>query len=254
MVDSYAHDFENLSGISHKTLIAVLLSVLSAVLTSLGLVFMKYSHNKYFAETKKKLANPIVNKFWMGGLIITSVGSVIYIPALYYGNQILLASSCSMSIIFNLLFAISILKERLLPSDLLGILLICLGSILFLYAAKNGKNQKVYTEDDLPWLLTRPISIVFCAISLIYFIGSQVLENVIMSRIEIFFGKALEYQVSFYDSSQIILRHKLNAIDIANKEVSGEIKTVIKYPLIFQTISAGLQGSIGTSFLKVFTI
>jgi len=85
-----------------------------------------------------------MNFYWTGGLLITTVGSVIYIPALSYGNQILLASSCSLSIIFNLLFALSILKERILPSDMLGIVMICFGSVLFLYCAKNESEAKHY--------------------------------------------------------------------------------------------------------------
>ena len=41
----FSKDFENLSGISQGTQYAILLSVLSALLTSLGLVFMKFAHN-----------------------------------------------------------------------------------------------------------------------------------------------------------------------------------------------------------------
>jgi drug/metabolite transporter (DMT)-like permease len=133
---------------------------------------MKFAHNSYFAKYKAQLDNPMLNFYWTGGLLITTVGSIIYIPALSYGNQILLASSCSLSIIFNLFFALTILKERILPSDMLGIFMICIGSILFLYCAKNEAEAKHYVEKDIPWLITRPVTIIFCSISLIYFILS----------------------------------------------------------------------------------
>jgi drug/metabolite transporter (DMT)-like permease len=129
--------FEKLTGISQDTQYAILLSVLSALLTALGLVLIKYAHNHYFIKYKTHLANPITNFWWSFGLFVTTTGTLVYIPALSFGNQILLASSCSLSIIFNLFFAVSILKERILPSDIVGIMMICVGSVVFLYFAKN---------------------------------------------------------------------------------------------------------------------
>jgi len=77
----------------------------------------------------------------------------------------MLAATSSISIIFNTFFAINFLGEKLHAKRVVGIVLICIGSSLFLSLAKN--DSKNYTQMDLFKLFGRS-----AAIS--YFLGSMI--------------------------------------------------------------------------------
>ena len=61
------------------------------------------------------------------------------VTALSYGNVTLLASMSALSIIFNTVLSVVLLKENFSKSSLFSILIICIGSGLFLVNAKNEK-------------------------------------------------------------------------------------------------------------------
>lgn len=84
---------------------------------------------------------------WIGGFAVLMFGSVLWVIALGYGNQVLLGSSSSVSIIFNTIFSVILLKESIKCNDIGAIIMICLGSVLFLSIAKN--DHRSYSEDQL---------------------------------------------------------------------------------------------------------
>ena len=141
-------------------LIAIAFAVLGCLFSALALVLMKHAHNQSTPGSKIIF----VNSFWNLGFFILIVGSIFNIVAIGYGNIIMLAATSSLSIIFNTIFAINFLGERLHAKRVLGIVLICIGSSLFLSLAKN--DSKKYTEMDLFKLFGR-----IEAIS--YFLGSM---------------------------------------------------------------------------------
>ena len=84
-------------------------------------------------------------------------GLTLFIVAIGYGNIIMLAATSSLSIIFNTAFAINFLGEKLHARRVVGIVLICIGSSLFLSLAKN--DSKKYTQMDLFKLFGRSAAI-----------------------------------------------------------------------------------------------
>ena len=143
------------------TIIAVVLTFFGSFLSSLSLVLMKYAHNRVQASGKK---SAVADPYWIAGLMSLIGGSALNVVALGYGNQLLLASTSSLSIIFNTLFSVFLLKEPLRRWDLISILLMCVGSVLFLLVAKNDEVN--YTEKQLFDLYLRPISLLFIAVSI----------------------------------------------------------------------------------------
>ena len=74
--------------------------------------------------------------------------------------------------IFNTIFCVLLLKEKLYYIRLVGIAVICLGSSLFLGLGKN--NDEELKLDEILKLFTRLISVVYTAIIvglIIYFIN-----------------------------------------------------------------------------------
>ena len=110
-------------------ILAVLFTFIGGLLSTLGLISMKYSHNK--TQLDKNL-NAYCNLIWPFGFLSLIVGSVSNVVALGYGNPILLSSSSSISIIINTILSILILKEKLHKSDVYAGILICTGSIAFI--------------------------------------------------------------------------------------------------------------------------
>ena len=161
---------------------AMLYTVLGSFFCSGGLILMKKSHNRAeLAESNNIKRNAYCDVFWLGGFMAIVAGSLCNIVALGYGNVLLLASSSSLSIIFNTIFSVTLLNEKLVKKDILAMLFICIGSILFLIIAKNDPEE--YTPKSLLDLITRPISIVYMVLQLIYIIGAYKVAQAINKRV-----------------------------------------------------------------------
>jgi drug/metabolite transporter (DMT)-like permease len=139
---------------------AVFYTILGSVFSSLALILMKKSHNRAELDYSNNIKrNSYCNPLWLFGFAILILGSILNIIALGYGNVLLLASSSSLSIIFNTGLSVTLLNEKLLKKDILAMTFICIGSILFLTVAKNDPEE--YTVSTLMDLYIRPISIVY---------------------------------------------------------------------------------------------
>jgi len=99
---------------------------------------MKIAFNRVAHKDIKKHA--ICDPFWSLGFTSLMIGSILNTTALMFGNQILLASASSLTVIFNSFLSVFILKERLMKIDILGIIIAAIGSILFLLSAKNHEK------------------------------------------------------------------------------------------------------------------
>ena len=95
--------------------------------------------------------------------------------------MLLLASSSSLSIIFNTILSVTLLKEKLVKKDIVAMTFICIGSILFLIVAKNDPEE--YTVKTLLDLYFRPISLVYVALQIIYIIMTYKIASGINRRI-----------------------------------------------------------------------
>ena len=116
------------------TLYSIVLTIFGSFFSALSLILMKWAHNKSEQNPGRSV---VKDPNWIMGFFSLILGSVLNVVALSFGNQLLLASTSSLSIIFNTLMAVIFLKERFVKTDMIAIFLICLGSLLFLMLAKN---------------------------------------------------------------------------------------------------------------------
>ena len=100
---------------SFRFAISVILTLVGCLLSTVGLIWMKLAHDKVqIAKNKGQKVNTYCNMAWIGGFISLIIGSVLNVLALGFGNAILLSSSSSFSVIFNMIFSVIILKEKVL--------------------------------------------------------------------------------------------------------------------------------------------
>lgn len=122
---------------------------------------------------------------WWVGFVCVCLGSFLNIAALGNGNQIMLASSSSFSIIFNTIMSVHFLKEPLTRKDVSAIVLICLGSVLFLLNSKS--DDTTYTTKELLALYLRPISIAFLIGSTVFILCVFTTDIIIKRQLREFY-------------------------------------------------------------------
>ena len=146
----------------HSKLVPIVGIILGCLFSSLALVMMKEAHNR--VQQSNGQESPYCTKFWIWGFIILLFGSFLYVIALSFGNQVLLGSSSSLSIIFNTIFSVIFLKEKIKCNDIGAIIMICIGTVLFLSIAKN--DHRAYTENQLFNLFQKPLAYLYLGISI----------------------------------------------------------------------------------------
>jgi drug/metabolite transporter (DMT)-like permease len=108
---------------------------------ALGLIMMKYSLD---------LEKPP----WYKGKFLWSIGWLTLVMAGFsnvfsaaYGNLVLLASSGSITLLFNVLLSVAILKETFTKWDAIAMILICGGSITTMIVSKN--EDSILSHEEL---------------------------------------------------------------------------------------------------------
>ena len=244
---------------------AMLYTVFGSFLCSGGLILMKKSHNRAeIAESNNIKRNAFCDVFWLGGFAAIVAGSLCNVVALGYGNVLLLASSSSLSIIWNTIFSVCFLKEKLLKKDMVAMVFICIGSILFLMIAKN--DPEAYTPKSLLDLITRPISIVYIALNLIYIFGAYKVAQAINRRVFncITHISTEEKEGQVRQSSKPSIKVMSSSLDFVKRKIITKIsltnnnfknlKHDIKTPMVLLSIAAGVVAGLAAAFVKGLTI
>ena len=110
------------------------------------------------------------------------LGSIFNVIALNIGNQFLVSSTCCLSIIFNAVFSVFFLKERIYPSDYFALALIAVGCTLFMVEGKN--SNKTYTNEELHDLYTRPDAKLFYIIAVCFVVFSYTFEFFVVRQLK----------------------------------------------------------------------
>jgi hypothetical protein len=142
---------------------------------------MKQAHN--IAQVTR--SSPYRTCKWIGGFFVLIIGSFLYIAALCFGNQIFLGCSSAISIIFNTVISAVVLKERIVKTDILAIILICIGTITFMVIAKNEKIA--LTTDQIQNLYLNVQSIIFISSCLVLLIIIYLFNHAIRNMIDEFY-------------------------------------------------------------------
>ena len=186
---STTSDNNNPSSSPGDTAKSIGFTLFGSFFSSLSLILMKWAHNRVQKQNMKLAAADHKSAFtditWVGGFLALIAGSMFNIVALGYGNQLLLASTSSISIIFNTIMAVFLLKEPLIKSDMIAIAMICTGSVLFLCFAKNQEIK--LTEKKLFKLYLRPLSVIYIVLSICFIVFVYWLDKSFKKKIKTFY-------------------------------------------------------------------
>jgi uncharacterized membrane protein len=117
----------------YNSLFAIIFAVLGCFFSALALILMKLAHNRNIKlKVRGILKSILCDIFWVTGLLNLLMGSFFNIVAIGYGNVMMLACMSGLSIIFNTILAVTMLREKLFLRRLVGIFFVILGSVLFL--------------------------------------------------------------------------------------------------------------------------
>ncbi|CAE8596817.1 unnamed protein product, partial [Polarella glacialis] len=100
----------------------------ASALTALGLVLQKYSHtdNERCGKTRLYYKQP----WWLMGLAIFGIGQAVNLIAMALTPQTMLSCLGALSLVFNAVFAWSILRETVRTSEILPMAGMILGALL----------------------------------------------------------------------------------------------------------------------------
>ena len=116
-------------------MIAISLSLCSCLLNSLAFILMKKSHIN--TAKAKSGSNAFLQPIWILGFILSFTTIGLDTIAMNYGNQILLASCSAISVLFNSILSVLLLKENIQVGDVFALIVICTGATMFMMNAKN---------------------------------------------------------------------------------------------------------------------
>ena len=119
---------------------AVIFAVLGSFFISFAFVTMKIAHVR--RESGNKNQSILRTPLWWGGFLMGIIGNCCNIAALAAGNVFLLSTTCCISIIFNTIFCVILLKEKLYLIRLVALVIIMVGTCLFLSLGKNLEEIK----------------------------------------------------------------------------------------------------------------
>ena len=155
------------------------------VLCSIAFIWQKKAHN-----LAKPGENPCTNPWWLLGFTSLLCGSALHVVALGFGNQVLLSTLRSFTVLFNTIFAATMLGEKLFISDLEGIMFIFIGSGFFLVCAKAGDEDQ-YSALELHDIYLRPASLIYTSMSILLIVGSLLTDHLIRNKIKQFYKSAI---------------------------------------------------------------
>jgi uncharacterized membrane protein len=268
---------EKPDNISHLGL-AILYTLLACFFNALGLILMKFSME---TPNKKKVAEEVMKKsyssrcIWWSGLIALFVGGATNVFSAAYGNVILMASSGSVTLLFNLLLSVLVLKETFTKWDGLSLFLICGGSLTCMLYSKN--EQEMLSVEEINTRFRSTGSILFYNFGIFFLFFSVSSYKLIRRAVEESWKNVIEsYEaimpvsnndIAISESSKaksdeendIKLKNKIAILMCLSKEQKNAIKITgvsnsrLKAPLVLLNLGAGLQLSFTMTFMKGFT-
>jgi len=132
--------------------LSIVFSIIGCLGTASSFILMKYAHNRISRMPGKNSA--YCDAYWLIGFIVLIFGSLFNIVALSLGNQMFLARSSSITVISNVILSVIFLKEHLYYIDVIGILIACMGSVVFYSQALDSPPNKYHDKDHMFGLYT----------------------------------------------------------------------------------------------------
>lgn len=165
---------------------------------------------------------------WVVGFALLIGGSTLNIVALRFGNQLLLSSLASVSIVFSTVLSVWILKETWFKSDMLAIFLMCLGSVLFMLFAHNSKQD--YTYDELQGLYLRIASITVYVAAAVITAGTYALDRRIRDELN-------QYMVQLRTTASVDQERQSNKLTAEDAGDMFQLNVLVKALFIVAAIT-----------------
>lgn len=133
----------------------ILLCIVSAALTALGLVLQKYSHTENERnglegkENRKYYQQPI----WLVGMAIFIVGQLVNLGAMALTPQTMLSCLGGLSLVFNTTYAHLLLGERLRLPEIAAMAAMITGAVLVVTSTPVRPYHRIYAGDIVHDLL-----------------------------------------------------------------------------------------------------
>jgi len=158
--------------------LGIILCLLAAALTNLGLTVQKYSFlrsdARHAAATHAHRSyNPHLQPLWLAGLSIFLLGQVMNFAAFGYTSQALAATLGAFSLVTNGIFAPLILKERITWQMVAAIAVIVAGSGMVVMASSRARQE--YSLDELIHLYQRDLFILYVSTLMVALISAFIL-------------------------------------------------------------------------------
>lgn len=161
--------------------IAFVFTTLGSFFTALSFTLMKFSINR---DQRFRWNRPAYKQgYWMIGFCLIFVSIAFNALALDYGNILLLSSSSSITMVFNMIMATYFLKEYFNKKwDTLAIILIIFGSAICLSFSKNNSESDKLTERQLFMEFTTSrsvayITLIYCGVTCAFFYNKFIIKR-----------------------------------------------------------------------------
>ena len=154
--------------------LGVLLSVVSSILSNLGVNTQKLSLMRE-ASLGGKPRSYFCQPLWFTGLLLVFVGSLGDFAALGFAAQSLVTPVGAVTMVANLFFASMWLGEQLSTQDIFGTILILIGAVLA--AAFADKSEQCFTLTELVDLYKEPAFLAYASSVVVIMISFYVLSR-----------------------------------------------------------------------------
>ena len=187
--------------------------------------------------------------YWFMGLLSLAFGSMLNLIALGYGNQLVLASSSSLTIIHNTMMSVIFLNEKLYRSDMIAIFLMCVGSLIFVFSARPTELV-IKDDEELLRLYLSTRSLMFWAVSFILILWSNCKDYQAKNKL-------YEYVESLQKDDQTIQIMDIVYNRRDDLKNAGEIRVIretLRTPMLLLPLTTALLGGLLGSLFRGFTI
>ena len=155
-----------------RYLAGVGIALLTTFMSALGLTLQKKAHQRL--EYRREIArrrhkvDPALASYrqplWITGIVLMAASSLLSLAVFALVGQSVASAFASITIVWNAILAVAILREQLTALDLIVAVLMITGTVLVVYFGRRGQQSGFLSLNDILTLIRRPAAIAGWAI------------------------------------------------------------------------------------------
>ncbi|KAG1678004.1 hypothetical protein FOA52_000799 [Chlamydomonas sp. UWO 241] len=152
-------------------ILGAVINVIGNIMVNLGQNIMKLGFNKRDAMEEPEEKKPSIVKFraWQIGMTVFIIGNVLNFASFAFAAQSLLAALGSVQFIANVIFAATVLKEKVTIMIITATGLIIGGCLMLVFF--GDQSSTVYTVEELMDLYRQPLYVIYLVMCVVAFFG-----------------------------------------------------------------------------------